>query len=159
MCASSTFISKCSVVQSFCWTSEDHYYSNCNLIMKVLLGKCTGISFVDSMPLRVCRNQRFHIHNTFKSIFLRISESAKQIAKKTFVRISESVRRLQGTIQSKPKPGDYKSPGTYTMLKKWADFRICRIHQRKLLWRTNRKTKCDDLTVFRLINTKRNVTI
>ncbi len=26
-------------------------------IKKVLLGKCTGISFVDSNPLRVCRNQ------------------------------------------------------------------------------------------------------
>lgn len=28
-------------------------------IKKVLLGKCTGISFVDSTPLRVCRNQRY----------------------------------------------------------------------------------------------------
>ena len=27
-------------------------------IKKVLLGKCTGISFVDSTPLRVCKNQR-----------------------------------------------------------------------------------------------------
>ncbi len=32
------------------------------LIKKALLGKCTGISFVDSTPLRVCRNQRIHIH-------------------------------------------------------------------------------------------------
>ena len=30
-------------------------------IKKVLLGKCTGISFVDSTPLRVCRNQRIHV--------------------------------------------------------------------------------------------------
>ena len=30
-------------------------------IKKVLLGKCTGISFVDSTPLRVCKNQRIHI--------------------------------------------------------------------------------------------------
>ena len=37
-------------------------------IKKVLLGKCTGISFVDSTPLRVCRNQRFLIHKTFKGI-------------------------------------------------------------------------------------------
>ena len=37
-------------------------------IEKVLLGKCTGISFVDSTPLRVCRNQRIHIHKTFKGI-------------------------------------------------------------------------------------------
>jgi len=37
-------------------------------IKKVLLGKCTDISFVDSTPLRVCRNQRIHIHKTFKGI-------------------------------------------------------------------------------------------
>ena len=37
-------------------------------IKKVLLGKCTGISFVDSTPLRVCRNQRILIHKTFKGI-------------------------------------------------------------------------------------------
>lgn len=28
-------------------------------IKKVLLGKCTGISFVDSTPLRVCSNQGY----------------------------------------------------------------------------------------------------
>lgn len=37
-------------------------------IKKVLLGKCTGVSFVDSTPLRVCRNQRIHMHKTFKGI-------------------------------------------------------------------------------------------
>ena len=37
-------------------------------IKKVLLGKCTGISFVDSTPLRVCRNQRILINKTFKGI-------------------------------------------------------------------------------------------
>ena len=37
-------------------------------IKKVLLGKCTGISFVDSTPLRVCRTQRILIHKTFKGI-------------------------------------------------------------------------------------------
>lgn len=37
-------------------------------IKKVLLGRCTGISFVDSTPLRVCKNQRIHIHKTFKGI-------------------------------------------------------------------------------------------
>lgn len=30
------------------------------------LGKCTGISFVDSTPLRVCHNRRIHQHKTFK---------------------------------------------------------------------------------------------
>ncbi len=37
-------------------------------IKKVLLGKCTGISFVDSTPLRVCRNQRIHMNKVFKGI-------------------------------------------------------------------------------------------
>ncbi len=37
-------------------------------IKKVLWGKCKRISFVDSTPLRVCRNQRIHIHKTFKGI-------------------------------------------------------------------------------------------
>ena len=30
-----------------------------------LLAECTGISFVDSTPLRVCKNQRIHLHKTF----------------------------------------------------------------------------------------------
>lgn len=37
-------------------------------IKKVLLGTCTGISFVDSTPLRVCRNQRILIHKTFERL-------------------------------------------------------------------------------------------
>ena len=37
-------------------------------IKKILLGKCTGISFVDSTPLRVCKKQRIHIHKVFKGI-------------------------------------------------------------------------------------------
>ena len=37
-------------------------------IKQVLLGECTGISFVDSTPLRVCRNQRIHIHKTFDGL-------------------------------------------------------------------------------------------
>ena len=37
-------------------------------IKKVLLGKCTGISFVDITPLRVCKNQRIHIHKAFRGI-------------------------------------------------------------------------------------------
>ena len=36
-------------------------------IKKVLLGTCTGISFVDSTPLRVCRNQRILVHKTFEA--------------------------------------------------------------------------------------------
>ena len=37
-------------------------------IKKVLLGTCTGISFVDSTPLYVCRNQRILIHKTFEGL-------------------------------------------------------------------------------------------
>ena len=37
-------------------------------IKKVLLGKCTVISFVDSTPLRVCKNQRIHIYKVSKGI-------------------------------------------------------------------------------------------
>ena len=40
-------------------------------IKEVLLGKCTGITFVDSTPLRVCRNQRIHSHKVFKGIATR----------------------------------------------------------------------------------------
>ena len=40
-------------------------------IKKVLLGKCTGISFVDSTPLRVCRNPRILMHKVFKGIAAR----------------------------------------------------------------------------------------
>lgn len=32
------------------------------------LGECTGISFIDSTPLRVCSNRRIHQHKTFKDI-------------------------------------------------------------------------------------------
>ena len=46
-------------------------------IKKVLLGKCTGISFVDSTPLRVCKNQRIHIHKTFKGCLLYTSPSPR----------------------------------------------------------------------------------
>lgn len=34
----------------------------------ILMGKCTGISFIDSTPLRVCKNQRILQHKTFKGI-------------------------------------------------------------------------------------------
>lgn len=37
-------------------------------IKEVLLGTCTDISFVDSTPLRVYRNQRILIHNTFRGL-------------------------------------------------------------------------------------------
>ena len=41
-------------------------------IKNVLLGKCTGISFVDSTPLRVCKNQRIHMHKVFKGVAQRV---------------------------------------------------------------------------------------
>jgi len=32
------------------------------------LSDCTGISFVDSTPLRVCEKTRIHQHKTFKNV-------------------------------------------------------------------------------------------
>jgi ISPg3, transposase len=40
-------------------------------IKKVLLGKCTGISFVDRTTLWVCQNQRIQMHKVFKGIAAR----------------------------------------------------------------------------------------
>ena len=37
-------------------------------IKEVLLGTCTGIAYVDSTPLRVCKHQRILIHKTFKGL-------------------------------------------------------------------------------------------
>ncbi len=37
-------------------------------IKEVLLGTCTGIAYVDSTPLRVCKHQRIFIHKTFKGL-------------------------------------------------------------------------------------------
>lgn len=37
-------------------------------VKKCLLGKCTGISFVDSTLLRVCRSQRERMHRVFKGL-------------------------------------------------------------------------------------------
>src|SRR5690554_5737517 len=32
------------------------------------LGKCTGINYIDSTPLRVCHNRRIHNHRVFKGV-------------------------------------------------------------------------------------------
>lgn len=37
-------------------------------LKKCLMGGCTGISFVDSTALRVCRNQRIHLHRVFRGL-------------------------------------------------------------------------------------------
>ncbi len=37
-------------------------------IKRCCMGKCTGINFIDSTALRVCRNQRIHIHKVFKGL-------------------------------------------------------------------------------------------
>ena len=37
-------------------------------LKKYLMGGCTGISFVDSTALRVCRNQRIHLHRAFRGL-------------------------------------------------------------------------------------------
>ncbi len=39
--------------------------------LRSCFGKCTGISFVDSTPLKVCANPRIHQHKVFKGIATR----------------------------------------------------------------------------------------
>ena len=36
------------------------------LFLKPRMGKCTGINFIDSTTLKVCRNQRIHSHKVFR---------------------------------------------------------------------------------------------
>jgi hypothetical protein len=38
------------------------------LFLKSRMGKCTGISFIDSTTVKVCRNQRIHSHKTFRGL-------------------------------------------------------------------------------------------
>ena len=40
-------------------------------VKQVLLGKCTGVNFVDSTPLRVCRSQRILCHKVFRGIAMK----------------------------------------------------------------------------------------
>jgi len=37
-------------------------------LKSMTIGKCTGISFIDSTPIRVCHHRRIGIHKTFKNI-------------------------------------------------------------------------------------------
>ena len=37
-------------------------------VKRCCMGACTGISFVDSTALRVCRNQRIHLHKVFRGL-------------------------------------------------------------------------------------------
>ncbi len=68
MQASSSSVSQSCFLQPFVELEREVIIPLALFIKKVLLGKCTGISFVDSTPLRVCRNQRIHIHKVFESI-------------------------------------------------------------------------------------------
>ena len=38
------------------------------MLQMFCLGECTGISYVDSTPLRVCKNKRIHNHKVFKGL-------------------------------------------------------------------------------------------
>ena len=49
-------------------------------VKRCCLGCCTGISFVDSTALRVCRNQRIHIHKVFKGLAQREMSSGSPIS-------------------------------------------------------------------------------
>ena len=50
---------------------EEKILSVLGVVKQVLLGTCTGISVVDSTPLRVCRNQRILVHKTFEGLATR----------------------------------------------------------------------------------------
>ena len=50
-------------------------------VKQVLLGKCTGVNFVDSTPMRVCRNQRILSHKVFKVIAYCRKAAAKEGAR------------------------------------------------------------------------------
>ena len=57
------------LLQPFCVIGERSPVALGGVFIKqVLLGTCTGISFVDSTPLRICRDQRILIHKTFKGL-------------------------------------------------------------------------------------------
>ena len=53
------------------WIGKGSLVSFDHIHQTVLIGRCTAISFVDSTPLRVCRNQRIHIHKTFEGLATR----------------------------------------------------------------------------------------
>ena len=53
------------ITVSLNWRRNYCFHRLC-LLEKILLGICTGINFIDSTPLRVCRNQRILIHKTFE---------------------------------------------------------------------------------------------
>lgn len=68
-----------------------YYYPTSLVIKKVLIEKCTGISFVYNTSLYVCHNQL--VDNTFKDIATH-DESFRQIVftKKTMVSIMLDIK-------------------------------------------------------------------
>ena len=47
---------------------QRHFISFAMYLKTQCMGKCTGISFIDSTTLKVCRNQRIHNHKVFKEV-------------------------------------------------------------------------------------------
>lgn len=56
-----------------------------------LLAECTGISFVDSTPLRMCKNQRIHIHKTFAGYAERGAKKNTQISPRAAMRVCKAI--------------------------------------------------------------------
>ena len=46
-----------------------------SLFIKHKIGNCTGLSFIDSTILKVCRNQRIHSHKFFHVLSQRVKSS------------------------------------------------------------------------------------
>ena len=63
-------------------------------IKKILLGKCTGISFVDSTPLRVCKNlfQRLFVNG------IQLITKLKSNMKGTLMSLSDKLLLRKRTI-------------------------------------------------------------
>lgn len=91
-------------------------------VKKCLLGKCTGISFVDSTLLRVCRNQRIHMHKVFKGIAQRGKCSLGWFYGLKLHLICNDMGEILSFMIT---PGDIDGPGT-------AESEVvCRVHIRQ----------------------------
>jgi len=60
--------SRYSIIREIYGTGKIHSGAVRHLRKEMSGWKCTGISFVDSTLLRVCRNQRIHMHKVFKGL-------------------------------------------------------------------------------------------
>ena len=68
MCLYARFIPKNGFLQPLCRVTEESDSALGSIFKNAGLGKCTGISFIDSTPLKVCHIKREKQHKVFKGI-------------------------------------------------------------------------------------------